>query len=69
MGSGRPIIDLQCHKPWSYKPMAFAVGPPQQITDFESEQIWYFDCTRDGKQFVLARGSLTSDVVLISSSE
>jgi Tol biopolymer transport system component/DNA-binding winged helix-turn-helix (wHTH) protein len=42
-------------------------GPPQQITDFKSGRIWYFDGTRDGKYMALARGSLTTDVVLISS--
>ena len=42
---------------------------PQQITDFKSEQIWYFDFSRDGKQLAVARGSTTTDVVLISNSE
>ena len=42
-------------------------GPPQQITDFKSEHIWYFDLTRDGKHLAVARGTLTSDVVLITS--
>jgi Tol biopolymer transport system component len=44
-------------------------GAPQQITDFKSEQIWYFDFARDGKQLAVARGTLTTDVVLINSSE
>ncbi len=41
-------------------------SPPQPLTDFKNEQIWSFDVTRDGKQFVVARGAATSDVVLIS---
>jgi TolB protein len=41
-------------------------GSPQPLTDFKDEQIWAFDVTRDGKQFVVARGSNTADVVLIS---
>jgi Tol biopolymer transport system component len=41
-------------------------SPPQPLTDFKDGQIWSFDVTRDGKQFVVARGSNTADVVLIS---
>jgi Tol biopolymer transport system component len=41
-------------------------GPPKQITDFKSDQIFRFDWSRDGKQLVLARGNVTSDVVMIS---
>lgn len=40
-------------------------GPPKQLTDFTSNLIFFFDWSRDGKQLALARGSLTSDVVLI----
>lgn len=42
-----------------------AGGPPRQITDFKSELIFDFAWSRDGKQLALARGTLTSDVVLI----
>jgi len=42
-----------------------AGGPPKQLTDFTSNLIFFFDWSRDGKQLALARGSLTSDVVLI----
>lgn len=42
---------------------------PQQITDFKSDQIWCFDVTRDGKQLAVARGNVTTDVVLIGASE
>jgi len=33
---------------------------------FTSEQIWQFDLSRDGKQFLIARGTINSDVVMIS---
>jgi Tol biopolymer transport system component len=40
-------------------------GPPKQVTDFKADQIFNFDISSDGKQFVLARGVATTDVVLI----
>ncbi len=43
-------------------------GPPKQVTDFKSEQIFSFAWSRDGKQLALARGVETGDVVLISDS-
>ena len=44
-----------------------AEGQPRQLTSFKSERIFWFDWSRDGKQFVVARGTRTSDVVLISN--
>ncbi len=41
-------------------------GPPKQITNFKSGQIFFFDWSRDGKQLALSRGFVNSDVVLIS---
>jgi Tol biopolymer transport system component len=41
-------------------------GPPVQLTDFKSDQIFQFDWSRDGKRLALARGHDGSDVVLIS---
>jgi Tol biopolymer transport system component len=41
-------------------------GPPKQLTDFKSDQIFSFEWSRDGKQLALARGTETSDVMLIS---
>ena len=41
-------------------------GPPKQLTNFTSDQIFGFDISRDGKQLALARGTQASDVVLIS---
>jgi Tol biopolymer transport system component/DNA-binding winged helix-turn-helix (wHTH) protein len=40
-------------------------GPPKQLTDFKSELIFDFAWSRDWKQLALARGTVTSDVVLI----
>ena len=39
--------------------------PPKQLTDFKTEQIYNFAWSPDGKQLVLARGTTTSDVLLI----
>lgn len=38
---------------------------PRQLTDFKTDQIYNFKWSPDGKQLVLARGNITSDVVLI----
>ncbi|MEJ7619178.1 MAG: hypothetical protein WKF30_19885 [Pyrinomonadaceae bacterium] len=40
-------------------------GPPEQLTDFETDQIYWFDWSRDGMQLVLSRGSETGDLVLV----
>jgi Tol biopolymer transport system component len=42
-------------------------GPPKQITNFKSGLIFAFDWSRDGKQLALARGSESSNVILISN--
>jgi TolB protein len=44
-----------------------AGGPPKQITNFKSDRIFSFAWSRDGKQLALARGTTSSDVVLISN--
>jgi len=44
-----------------------AGGEPHQVTDFTSGHIFAFSWSRDGKQLFVARGSETSDVVLISN--
>jgi serine/threonine protein kinase len=41
-------------------------SPPKQLTDFKSDQIFRFDWSRDGKYLLFARGTITSDVVLVS---
>ena len=40
-------------------------GQPQKVTNFNSGRIFAFDLSGDGQTIVVARGSLTSDVVLI----
>jgi hypothetical protein len=42
-------------------------GPARQVTHFKSELIRDFDWSHDGKQLVVARGHLNSNVVLISN--
>jgi len=37
------------------------------LTNFKTDRIFSFDWSRDGKQLIVARGKLTSDVVLISN--
>ena len=40
-------------------------GALKQLTDFKTEQIFWFDFSRDGRQLALSRGTQTSDVILI----
>jgi Tol biopolymer transport system component/DNA-binding winged helix-turn-helix (wHTH) protein len=42
-------------------------GKPVPLTDFKTEQTFFFDWSRDSKWLALARGTVTSDVVLISN--
>jgi Tol biopolymer transport system component len=42
-------------------------GPPRQLTNFKSDQIFWFDWSRDGTQLAVARGTVESDVVVISN--
>jgi eukaryotic-like serine/threonine-protein kinase len=42
-------------------------GPPHQVTKFTVGRIFDFNWTADGKQLVLSRGEVTSDVVLLSN--
>lgn len=41
-------------------------GKPKQLTNFNSDRIFYFDFSLDGKQIALSRGTSSSDVILIS---
>src|SRR5260370_4130950 len=41
-------------------------GPPRQVTMFSSGRIFDFNWSRDGKRLLLARGEVSSDVVLLS---
>ena len=42
-------------------------GQPTRLTSFKSDRIFAFDWSRDGKQLVLARGTVALDAVLISN--
>jgi Tol biopolymer transport system component len=42
-------------------------GEPRQVTDFPSGRIFGFSWSHDGKELLVAKGSETSDVVLISN--
>jgi TolB protein len=44
-----------------------AGGEPHQVTDFTSGRIFGFSLSRDGKVLLVAKGSETRDVVLISN--
>ena len=48
---------------WS---MPIAGGAPKQLTNFTSDQIAWFDLSRDGKPTLFSRGTTTKDVVMIS---
>jgi Tol biopolymer transport system component len=41
-------------------------GQPRQLTDFKTDQTFSFAWSRDGKVLALARGTQTSDVVMIT---
>jgi len=41
--------------------------PAKQLTRFKSSRIFSFDWSSDGQQLILSRGTVTSDVVLISN--
>ena len=43
-------------------------GPLRQITSFDSDRIFTFAWSVDGKSLALARGSVMTDVVLIRDS-
>jgi Tol biopolymer transport system component len=44
-----------------------AGGTPKQLTNFTSAQIYGFAWSPDGKQLAVARGTTSSDVVLITN--
>ena len=49
---------------WSQRPGG---GPPRQLTQFKSEQIFRYEWSRDGKQLLCVRGKVSSDAVLIKN--
>jgi Tol biopolymer transport system component len=42
-------------------------GTPQQMTQFNSDQIFWFAISNDFKQIACSRGVITTDVVLIKN--
>jgi hypothetical protein len=40
-------------------------GPARQITNFQSDHIFWFEWSPDGRQLGVSRGAITSDVVMI----
>ena len=44
-----------------------AGGPPHQLTKFTAGKIFDFNWSTDGRQLLLSRGEVTSDVVLLSN--
>jgi TolB protein len=42
-------------------------GEPKPLTDFNTDELFYFDWSHDGKQLAVARGTQISDVVLINN--
>src|SRR2546425_702261 len=40
-------------------------GKSVQLTDFKTDQIFWFDFSRDGRQLAVSRGTQTSEVILI----
>ena len=42
-------------------------SPSHQLTHFTSDQIYYFDWSRDGKLLACARGEPTSDIIMMSN--
>ena len=48
--------------------MPLTGGEPKQLTDFKSDLIFDYAWSRDGKQLALARGQVSSDVVLMTDT-
>jgi len=42
-------------------------GSPRQVTNFTSDRIFSFDWSSDGRQLYVARGTVSSDIVLITN--
>jgi Tol biopolymer transport system component len=42
-----------------------AGGPARQLTNFKSDQIFWFEWSPEGRQLGVSRGAITSDVVMI----
>jgi Tol biopolymer transport system component len=62
------ISDLRSGIPNLWALPVFAQGNPQQLTYFTSGTIWSFQWSPSGKRLAIARGSNTSDVVLLNDT-
>jgi hypothetical protein len=66
---GQSIVYLQrdggASSIWS---QSLSGGQPKQVANFGSDQIFDFDITADGKQFVCSRGTITTDVILMKDT-
>jgi serine/threonine protein kinase len=61
---GRAVTYISNYNIWS---QSLDGGPPRQVTNFKSDEVFRFDWSRDGKQLVMSRGFESRDVVLISN--
>src|SRR6185295_553194 len=66
---GRALAYVDRRDPSNISSQPLDGNPSRKLTDFKSDRIFSFAWSRDGKQLALARGTLTDDVILISSFE
>jgi eukaryotic-like serine/threonine-protein kinase len=62
---GRSLAYIDLHDPANIYSQPIDGGQPVRLTDFKDGRIFNFAWSRDGKQLALARGTMSSDVVLI----
>ena len=66
MADGRALSFIEPGKGtnlWSYP---LPSGPPKQLTSFMTDQTFSFAWSRDGKRLLLSRGTVVTDVVLVT---
>jgi len=66
---GRALAYVDRRDPSNISSQPLDGSPSRKLTDFKSDRIFSFGWSRNGKQLVLARGTLTNDVILISNFE
>ena len=59
-------MSLNAETGWDIWILPIDGGKPRQITDFNSEQVYWFDLDRSGKPTLFSRGEFRKDVVLIT---
>ncbi|HEX3086465.1 MAG TPA: hypothetical protein VHP99_18160, partial [Pyrinomonadaceae bacterium] len=67
MPDSRSLVYVEAKRPENLWLQPLAGGPPRRLTSFVSENISCFDLSANGKDIVLARGNVFSDVVLITN--